>query len=371
MKVLYIGYYKENSEWGKMATNFILSMQAAGIEVVPKAIALSGSRQVGSTIEELEKGNVEDCDICIQHVFPDHFVGSEKFKKNIALFTNDGVEFAHSSVIEKLNQATEVWVTNTDTKNSLENLVNVPVSIVYPGFKEEVYKKKYQDISSQELDDKFKFYTMLNSVEAVEDVLATFHSTFDSSDLARLIIFTTNVDEEFPNKMEQFSMYTKKRLRLKQDPKMYLQESLIQMTEASETDIYALHQYADCYVSANHGDAWPVTAFDAMAFGSTPIVVDYAGASEFPDDACNKIKYSFSVNLAADSQISDTNNGFDYNVKPCHKQMKQVMRKRYDAWLENAVRYSNECAVQGLQAASKFSLQESGKIIKELINVEN
>jgi len=34
MKVLYIGYYKENSEWGKMATNFILSMQAAGIEAV-------------------------------------------------------------------------------------------------------------------------------------------------------------------------------------------------------------------------------------------------------------------------------------------------------------------------------------------------
>lgn len=370
MKVLYLGYYKENSEWGKMATNFILSLHAAGIDVVPRAIELGASRKVGGLVAELEKGSVEDCDICIQHVFPDHFTGSDKFKKNIAVFTNDGVEFAHSTVVEKLGQATEVWVTNANTRDVLADLLDIPVKIAYPGFRTETYKQKYQEVSLADLGGTFKFYTVLNSVEAARDVLATFHSTFDVCDLARLIIFTTSQDPNFSNQMEEFSTHIKKLLRIKQDPKMHMQDAVVQMSDASESDIYALHQYADCYVSSTHGDAWPVTAFDAMAFGNNPIVVNYGGGSEFPHDACSKVDYSLSVSLSANN-FSESRNGFDYILNPCHKQMKQAMRDAYNAWVVNPVRYSNESSLKGLQAASKFSLEESGKRIKELINAEN
>ncbi len=34
MKVLYIGYYKEKSDWGRYATNNILALEKVGLDVV-------------------------------------------------------------------------------------------------------------------------------------------------------------------------------------------------------------------------------------------------------------------------------------------------------------------------------------------------
>ena len=41
MKVLYIGHYREGTGWGRAAIDYILSMDAAGIEVVPRAVKLN------------------------------------------------------------------------------------------------------------------------------------------------------------------------------------------------------------------------------------------------------------------------------------------------------------------------------------------
>lgn len=365
MKVLYIGYYKENSEWGKMTTNFILSMHAAGIDVVPRAIELGPSRKPEGIIAELEKGSIEDCDICIQHVFPDHFVGSETFKKNIAILTNDGIEFAHTTSIEKLNQATEVWVTNTDTFNSINELLDVPVKVVHPACKIETYKKQYDQVNLGL--EGFKFYTVLNETPSTDNVLSTFHSTFDASEPVQLIIFSTNPDPNFSEKVNAYSKAIKKSLRIRQDVTTFIRDAIIHMPQASETDVYALHQYADCFISSHHGDAWPVTAFDAMGFGNTPIISNVGGASEFPVEAILPVDYAFGVSMI-DGNVSEINNGYDYFVQPCHKSIKSQMRKAFDAWKENPIRYTNDNKIRGLQSASMYSLEETGKKIKEALD---
>ena len=38
MKVLYIGHYRDGTGWGNAALNNILSLDAVGIDVVPRAI---------------------------------------------------------------------------------------------------------------------------------------------------------------------------------------------------------------------------------------------------------------------------------------------------------------------------------------------
>jgi len=368
MKVLYIGYYKENSEWGKMATNFILSMNAAGIEVVPRAIEMSEGRQVGGLIAELEKGSVEDCDICIQHVFPKHFVGSDKFKKNIALFTNDFVEINHTTMIEYLSQATEVWVTSHDAKSELEKHLCIPVSVVYPGFRSENYRKPYQNVNLPELEGTFKFYTVVNGLSSRDSIISCFHSTFDVTENASLILFSTNPDPSFAQSLNEYSASVKQGLRLKPSLELYRPDAVIHMREASETDIYALHQYADCYVSSSHGDSWPVTAFDAMAFGNTPIVANVGGAKEFNKNVGYLVNSVFSVSLTQ-GQVSEERNGKDYIITPCHKSIKEAMRDTYDKWEANPIKYSNEKKVAGLQKAEKFSLEKSGARIKEALNV--
>lgn len=361
MKVLYIGYYKENSEWGKMATNFILSMHEAGIEVVPRAIELSQGREVGGLIAQLEKGDIEDCDYCIQHVFPDHVTGSGKFKKNIALLTNDFIEIAHTSAVEKLSLADEVWVTNKDSQETLSKVASVPVKVVYPGFREELYGQQYEKVQlGSNVDNTFKFYTVINSIPERDNILSAFHAEFEVAEPATLILFSTNPDKEFSNKLNAWSEDIKSRLRIKQRADMFTSDVVLHMPQSTESDLYALHQYADCYISSSQGDSWPVTAFDAACFGNTPIMAANAGAKEF-SEGCYLVPSVKSVSLSS-GQVSELRNGRDYIVTPCHKAIREAMRAAYEG-----DRKASRSA--GLEVAKKFSLLESGKRIKELLNV--
>ena len=82
MKVLYIGCYRDGTGWAQAAIDYILSMDSAGIDVVPRPVKLN-DRQVAlpSRILELEKKSDRGCDICIQHVLPhmlDYNVGLKR-----------------------------------------------------------------------------------------------------------------------------------------------------------------------------------------------------------------------------------------------------------------------------------------------------
>ena len=79
MKVLYTGYYREQSEWGVATTNNILALDKQGIDVVCRAIQL-GDTKTPESIKHLEQKDVTGCDIHIQHVFPKDLVKSSAFK---------------------------------------------------------------------------------------------------------------------------------------------------------------------------------------------------------------------------------------------------------------------------------------------------
>ena len=41
MKVLYLGYYRDGTGWAKAAQNYILALQSAGVDVVPRYVKLN------------------------------------------------------------------------------------------------------------------------------------------------------------------------------------------------------------------------------------------------------------------------------------------------------------------------------------------
>ena len=54
MKVLYVGCYRDGTGWGNAAIDYILSMDKAGIEVVPRPLRLDNtSGYVPQIIDEL------------------------------------------------------------------------------------------------------------------------------------------------------------------------------------------------------------------------------------------------------------------------------------------------------------------------------
>ena len=59
MKVLYIGCYRDGTGWAQAAIDYILAMDSAGIDVVPRAIKLnSNNPELPKRILELEKNRI-------------------------------------------------------------------------------------------------------------------------------------------------------------------------------------------------------------------------------------------------------------------------------------------------------------------------
>ena len=69
MKVLYIGHYKENGGWAQAATDQILALDRAGVDVVCRNVTLTQNKQnVHPKLIELENKSSQGCDVCIQHI---------------------------------------------------------------------------------------------------------------------------------------------------------------------------------------------------------------------------------------------------------------------------------------------------------------
>jgi hypothetical protein len=92
MKVLYIGVYRDMTGWGQAARDYILSLDAVGIDVVPRAIKLDNSKpEIPDRIKELEQKNSAGCDIVIQHLLPDmmQYHGGFAKKHSIIFYRNN------------------------------------------------------------------------------------------------------------------------------------------------------------------------------------------------------------------------------------------------------------------------------------------
>lgn len=163
MKVLYIGCYRDGTGWAQAAIDYILSMDAAGIDVVPRPVKLN-SRQVDlpEKIIELENKSDAGCDICIQHVLPHMMDFNGRFKKNIGLYATETDNFKRSIWPERINQMDEAWVINNEMKLSSENSgVNIPIKVIPHACNVSKFTKEYQEVQiPPDGADKFVFYTV-------------------------------------------------------------------------------------------------------------------------------------------------------------------------------------------------------------------
>jgi glycosyltransferase involved in cell wall biosynthesis len=374
MKVLYIGYYKENSDWGKLTSNNILALDSAGVDVACRAISLGVDRQISGRLEELEKKSIDDCDLCIQHVFPDNMVGSNKFKKNIAIFGNSFVELEHTTSVEKLELADEVWVPSACSAEYLGSILNKPCKYVPFACQIDDYTKPYQNIEIPQAQNQFKFYSFVDpsDAKALDTTLSCFHSEFDSSEGVALILLSTSNMDGAKDKIDNVSLDVKRALGLQKDPSMYIRDIIITESNLTESNLYEMHQYGDCFLSLGGGDPWSPHVLDAMAFGSTPIATAWGGTKSFLKDNGTLVSGSFQCRKTTKETRSESNLGKDYLLLPCHRETRLAMRNAYNNWLENPIKHAKDSRVKGLERAKEFSLQNVGKIMKErLENAEN
>ena len=368
MKVLYIAHYKEGTGWSQAAIDYILAMDSVGIDVACRNVSLTGANaEVPQRILELEKKDVSDADMCIQHLLPHHLVGSEKFKKNIALFVSETSSIKMNPWFVHLEQMDEIWVPSEHLWDSMsKDNINAVVKVVPHAFDMSKYNKKYTDMNNPTTDDTFKFYYIgdINQRKNIETILRCFHSEFDISEPVSLILKVNKFGhspEQVHQVMNGISEQIKSDLRMYDDIRMYRPEAVL-ASRIPEEDLYALHQYCDCFVCPSHGEAWSIPSFDAMAFGNTPICSDFGGPRDFIEegnlDTGWVVSGVDSVCTYKDAAFREIFTGRETWVTPNESEIKKAMRHYYE---------NKNDSSDGLERANEFSYENVGNLIKEFL----
>lgn len=375
MKVLYTGYYKEKSDWGRQTVNQILALESAGVDVVCRSIELGGGTETPEELKHLEDKDDQYSTHCVQHVFPEHMVGTGKFTKNIGFFTNNFVRMDHSSWVEKLSLMDEIWVPSQLVLDHhlLPNKLTARTKHIPLAVDLNVFNQKYNNISIPEANGKFKVYAMAssNDLNGLAWLVSTFHTEFDESDSAVLIIHI-KVDTQDGQKelkvVEDLSRAVKTTLSLRKDPGDY-QKDIIIASSLTERNKYELHNYCDCYVSVNTETTFPLSDIQAAGFGNSPIASDLCSIREYIG-VKNEVRSVYQVKQTKERGIfADQTNGKDYYIRPDEMLLKTKMRQSYNEWKSNPMRYKLKAKVAALELLSEFSFESVGQKMKETLNV--
>lgn len=358
MKVLYIGYYRESSDWGRFAKNNILALSRAGVDVVCRPFSFSEG-VTPPELQEFEAKDLQGVEYCVQHVFPEHMVGSKKFKKNVGIFANECVDFDHSSWVDKLALMDEVW----------SPMAREGVTFMPQAFNIEDYKKPYNAINVESINNTFRFYTFAD-MSTLECVIRTFHSTFDRSDAVSLMLqLDTRVqNDELHNTVDRKITEIKESMGLQPNVNLYKQDFIVPFLR-DDNSKFELHSYGNCYISQN-STAVSANDFDAMMLGSTPICGVHNPTNNYlhdnmflPINSCYIRKPK-----TENSLFKDMSNSKDFRITLCERELGFAMRHAFENWKKDPMADVKRRGF-ALGHASEFDLEAVGNKMKEQLNV--
>ena len=190
MNILYIAHFIEGSGWSKAAINNVYALLSTGANVICRNIKLTNEQfEIPDEIVTCLQKEIEDIDVCIQHVLPHHLVATQLFKKNIACYCGESNTTKPSTWFNNLKLMDEVWVPCEDNKNNLETDGIKNVKCIPYAVDMNKYSINHQKINIGTYGN-FKFYTIcdLNDRKNLESIVRCFHSEFKKYEQVELII---------------------------------------------------------------------------------------------------------------------------------------------------------------------------------------
>jgi len=370
MKVLYIGYYRDGTGWAHAAQGYILSLDRAGIEVVPRSIKLNESfHSIPKRIEELENNSDKNCDVVIQHVLPHHMDFNGEFDKNIALYVTETDHCKNTAWPERISLLDEAWVPNKfmADEQSINSNILIPHYVVPHAADMDKYQNDYEPLDIPFLKDKFVFYYIgeINRRKNLGALLKAFHLEFGPEEDVGIVIKAHapgKSEEESENHLSELSSSVKRGLKLYNDESLYHREVFI-CGYLSDEQIMQMHKTFDCFVSTSFGEAWGIPIFDAMAMGKTPICVDNGGPSDFLSGGgyladCRK-EGCFGVLDSFEELYLGNEQWFSPDINSVRKCMRSAFENKKDK--ENRSR-------NGINNAYKYSYASVGRRMEEILS---
>jgi glycosyltransferase involved in cell wall biosynthesis len=371
LKVLYIGCYRDGGGWSTATQNNILALDEVGVEVVPRPIKFnSGTAEIPERLVELEKGNETGCNILIQHTLPPLMRYYRGFK-NIGLYCTETDQFKRSSWVGHLNLMDEVWVCSVQmAQAALISGITVPIRVIPYTFDVSVYSQNYKEFPGlkERAAGDFLFYTIAddNRRKNLSAVIRAFHSEFKPWEPVNLVIKTNKEGlhpQECIHAVDEFCSKIKFGMKLYPKNADFKREIVI-CGSLSNYEIYSLHKSCDVFILPSHGEAWGLPAFDAMAFGKTPVLTNWGGFTMFMNDLCGwlvdyKLDHVYGMNEAYPHLYY----GDEKWAIPLVVHLRSCMREAYE---NRSLR--EQKSENGIDRAYDFSYTEIGNVMKEALN---
>lgn len=373
MKVLYIGYYRDGTGWANAAQGYILSLDAAGVDVVPRFVKLNDrDASIPTRIKQLEGRSHKNCDIVIQHLLPHHMEFNGEFEKNIALYVTETDHCKNTFWPERINLMDEAWVPNSymAERSSINSYIETKHKVVPHAACMEKYQKEYEPLKIPETEGKFVFYYIgeINKRKNISDLLKAFHTEFEKSEDVSIVLkaHSSQGGRSYSERqLRELSSAVKIGLKLYPRESDYNEEVFI-CDYLSEEDIMRLHSSFDCFVSATYGEAWGIPIFDAMAMGKTPICTNCSGPKDYLVDSgylvnSNKTPCFGMTETFGDMYVGNENwDSIDINC------LRQSMRTAFE---NNKDRESR--STHGMNNAYNYSYDAVGSIMKKILEEKN
>lgn len=368
MKVVFTGVYLDGTGWGKAANDYILALDAAGVDVVPRPIVLGGGfRDINPRVAELEKKDPANADVIVQNILP-HLMRYNSRTTNVGLCFFETSNFYYTSWVENLNLM-DATITPTVSGNATckNSGVTKPLHVVPVPTNVDKFINKYQPIGFKD-KNKFTFYTIgeWTKRKNIAAILKAFHTEFDTGEPVEIILKTTptglgNNPKEF---IDSYIKEVKMGLKLYPRLEDYRQEKIV-CDYWPDDKVYGIHQSCDCFVSASFGEGWCVPAFDAMGFGKTPIVPFSTAFTTYIGPSTGYLVDTHEENCFGHvTGLGDLYTAHENWWVPSTISLRQQMRVAYENHSSNN---QSEKSKAGRERVFEFSYDKIGKQFKDTL----
>lgn len=372
MKVLFIGHYKEQSGWGRAACEYILALDAVGIDVVCRPVILNQTTSdIPDRIKELENKDVYDCNICIQCVLPHLLYYDGSFDRNICIPFIDTKRLKHHTWL-KFMHLFEIWSPCSVLSYNLIEVLNNRVETVAVPCDESKYMSTVKPIDlGIDLGESFKFYSIfdMSPRKNLPTLLKAFHMEFKPYEDVQLIIKTSKAGSS-PDLTKRYVMDMNNKIckSLKLYKTHRYTNPIIISEMLTDSQIEQLHAYGDCFVLPTRGEAWCFPAFDAMGYGKHPIVTGRTSCSDYIVDTLDIETESGSLIKSTMTPVTGMTDTFqelftatELWEEPDVLDLQRLMRRAYD---NRASITQNSTSFDMVEA---FSREKVGQKMKDIL----
>lgn len=367
LKVLYINNFSEGTGWSNAGINYILALDAVGVNVVPRRLRLTGGTgEVPKRVLELEQNSSSNPDVVIQHTLPHLMDYNGRIKRNVGLVATETDNFSYTMWPEFLRAMDDRWVINVDQMFAFESVGLPGVHIIPHACDVTKYQQEYEKINlPPETNDTFIFYFIgeFNKRKNLEALIKAFHIEFGPNEPVSLVIKTSipgKSGEEAGKIVGHFCSNIKAGLKLYRDVNRYKPEIIVTQF-LSEHDLMRLHKSCDCFVMPSYGEAWGIPLFDAMGVGNQTIATDYGGPADYLDGVGQLVPCKLEPCYEMTNTFEDLYTGREKWAKIDGCELMRAMRNAFNKSDEQKA----DIRERSINKAYEYSHSAIGKLVLE------